>query len=45
MRKPRVTRAITAANANARNYHLTGPTRWAAHKLLRTVNLIRPRPC
>lgn len=42
IRKPRATRAIAAANANARNYHLSGPTRWAAHKILRTVNLIRP---
>lgn len=42
LRKPRASRAIAAANANARNYHLTGPTRWAAHKVLRTVNQIRP---
>jgi salicylate hydroxylase len=41
-RQPRVARAIAAANANARNYHLRGLPRWAAHKVLRIGSLIAP---
>ncbi|EKE45132.1 hypothetical protein OCGS_0827 [Oceaniovalibus guishaninsula JLT2003] len=35
LRRPRAVRAIAAANANARNYHLRGPARLAAHAALR----------
>lgn len=41
-RIPRVRRAIVAANANARNYHLKGPARFAAHSALRMMNKIAP---
>jgi salicylate hydroxylase len=42
MRRPRVNRAIEAANANARNYHLGGPRRWIAHRGLNALGLIAP---
>lgn len=42
LRGPRVTRAIAAANANARNYHLRGLPRYAAHKALRLGSLVAP---
>lgn len=42
LRKPRVSRIVEAANANARNYHLTGPRRLAAHAVLRTVSRVAP---
>ncbi|MBJ3761774.1 FAD-dependent monooxygenase [Maribius pontilimi] len=38
-RAPRVGRAIAAANANARNYHLRGASRFAAHAALRVAGL------
>ncbi|MGN7870277.1 FAD-dependent monooxygenase [Paracoccus sp. 22332] len=42
LRKPRATRIVAAANANARNYHLTGPKRLAAHAALRLGGMIAP---
>ncbi len=42
LRKPRVTRAIEAANANARNYHLDGIARRTAHLGLKTIGKIAP---
>ena len=42
MRKPRVARLIDAANRNARNYHLTGPARAAAHLALRGASRFAP---
>jgi salicylate hydroxylase len=40
----RVKRAIRAANANARNYHLRNPlARFAAHSALRFAGMVRPR--
>jgi salicylate hydroxylase len=41
-RTARVTRAIAAANANARAYHLRGLPRWAAHRALRLGGLVWP---
>lgn len=38
----RAARVISAANANARNYHLSGPKRVAAHTALRIGNTIAP---
>lgn len=35
LRRPRTARIVAAANANARNYHLAGARRVAAHALLR----------
>lgn len=43
LRQHRVTQAINAANENARNYHLTGVSRWAAHKALRLINTTAPQ--
>lgn len=43
LRKPRVTRAIEAANANAVNYHLSGARRVAAHAGLRAIATVAPR--
>ncbi|MDQ1900040.1 FAD-dependent oxidoreductase [Paracoccus sp. WLY502] len=42
LRKPRTTRIVEAANANARNYHLTGPKRLAAHAALRLGGKVAP---
>jgi len=42
-RKPRVTRAIAAANANAVNYHLSGARRVVAHAGLTTLGRVAPR--
>ncbi|MFO7805049.1 MAG: FAD-dependent monooxygenase [Paracoccaceae bacterium] len=42
LRRPRVSRAIEAANANARNYHLGNPRRWIAHRGLNALGLIAP---
>jgi len=42
-RSPRVHRAISAANDNARNYHLRGPKRWAAHKALKVIDRLAPQ--
>lgn len=42
LRKPRTTRIVAAANDNARNYHLTGPRRLAAHAALRLGGRIAP---
>ncbi|MEO0936813.1 MAG: FAD-dependent monooxygenase [Pseudomonadota bacterium] len=41
-RAPRVTKAIAAANANARNYHLRGPARLIAHTGLRVLGKAAP---
>ncbi|SLN44203.1 3-hydroxybenzoate 6-hydroxylase 1 [Aquimixticola soesokkakensis] len=42
-RRPRVIRVIEAANANARNYHLSGPKRQLAHTLLRGAGRFAPK--
>ena len=42
MRRPRVVRAIAAANANARNYHLSGVKRHVAHLGLKTLGRVAP---
>lgn len=42
LRKPRCRRIVEAANANARNYHLRGPTRAVAHAGLRAVSRLAP---
>ncbi len=42
LRAPRVSRAIAAANANARNYHLGGLQRRVAHAGLRTLGAVAP---
>ncbi|WP_207102852.1 FAD-dependent oxidoreductase [Paracoccus shandongensis] len=42
LRKPRAARIVAAANDNARNYHLTGPKRLAAHAALRLGGRIAP---
>jgi salicylate hydroxylase len=41
-RAPRVRRAIAAADANARAYHLRGLPRYVAHRLLRLADLVAP---
>ncbi|MBQ1203839.1 MAG: FAD-dependent monooxygenase [Loktanella sp.] len=41
-RRPRVMRAIKAANANARNYHLSGVQRRIAHLGLKTFGTLAP---
>ncbi|TDL84174.1 monooxygenase [Palleronia sediminis] len=41
-RRPRAERAIAAAAANARNYHLGGARRVAAHAALRAVGAVAP---
>lgn len=43
MRRPRVTRAINAANANAVNFHLSGPSRMVAHAGLRAIGKVAPQ--
>lgn len=42
LRRPRTARIVAAANDNARNYHLTGPKRLAAHAALRLGGRIAP---
>ncbi len=42
LRRPRVVRAIEAANANARNYHLSGVKRRVAHLGLKTMGKVAP---
>lgn len=42
LRRPRATRIVAAADANARNYHLTGLRRLAAHAALRLGGKIAP---
>lgn len=42
-RKSRATRAIEAANANARNYHLSGVKKTVAHAGLRAINAVAPQ--
>lgn len=42
LRQPRCTRIVKAANGNARNYHLKGPTRAVAHAGLRAVSKLAP---
>ena len=41
-RRPRVVRAIAAANANAKNYHLSGIKRTIAHTGLRVMGAVAP---
>ena len=41
-RRDRVVRAITAANGNARNYHLGGAQRLVAHAGLRAISAVAP---
>lgn len=41
-RLPRVTRIVEAANANARNYHLSGPVALAGHLGLRAISALAP---
>ncbi|MBU2993629.1 FAD-dependent monooxygenase [Octadecabacter sp. 1_MG-2023] len=41
-RKPRVSRAIDAANANARNYHLSGIRRGLSHTALKIIGKTAP---
>lgn len=43
LRKPRVEKLVATANANARNYHLTGPARVAAHLALRMASRFAPQ--
>lgn len=43
LRRDRCVRIVAAANANARNYHLTGPRRLAGHAALRIANRLAPR--
>ena len=42
VRKPRVTRIVDAASANARNYHLRGPVKTLAHMALRLGSRLAP---
>ena len=42
LRAPRVARALAAARANARNYHLRGLARYGAHKVLKIGGLLAP---
>lgn len=42
LRAPRCRRLVEMANANARNYHLTGLARPLAHGLLRTASALAP---
>ncbi|SIS65698.1 FAD-dependent oxidoreductase [Paracoccus saliphilus] len=42
LRRSRVEGIVAAANANARNYHLTGPLRFAAHTALRLAHRFAP---
>lgn len=42
LRQRRVARALGAARANATNYHLAGPKRFAAHRVLSTVGCLAP---
>ncbi len=41
-RKPRAARIVEAANANARNYHLSGAKRAVGHGLLRLGGMVAP---
>ena len=41
-RRPRCVRVVAAANANARNYHLSGPLKAVAHLGLRGINALAP---
>lgn len=41
-RRPRCTRIVAAANANARNYHLSGVKRGVAHAALRLSGMVAP---
>ncbi len=42
LRRNRVIRAVEAANANARNYHLSGSRRFVAHTGLRVIGAVAP---
>lgn len=43
LRRDRCARIVQAANANARNYHLTGARRRIGHAALRTANRLAPQ--
>jgi len=43
LRRARVARAVNAANANARNYHLSGVQRRVAHLGLRAMGRVAPK--
>ncbi|HRO14933.1 MAG TPA: FAD-dependent monooxygenase, partial [Paracoccus sp. (in: a-proteobacteria)] len=43
LRQPRCERIVAAANANARNYHLSGAKRLIGHAALRAANRLAPR--
>ena len=43
LRRPRVMRAIAAANGNAAKYHLSGIQRRVAHTGLKTLGVVAPR--
>ena len=43
LRRPRCVRIVEAANANARNYHLSGPRRRVGHTALRLADRLAPR--
>lgn len=43
LRRDRCARIVAAANANARNYHLSGARRQLGHTALRLANRLRPR--
>ena len=43
LRQDRVCRIVAAAEANARNYHLSGVRRWAAHGVLRLGGRLAPQ--
>jgi salicylate hydroxylase len=43
LRRPRVMDAVSAADANARNYHLGGLQRWIAHQVLGAAGTLAPR--
>ena len=43
IRRPRAAAVVAAANANARNYHLTGPARHIAHLGLRAIGAAAPQ--
>ncbi|MTH62648.1 FAD-dependent oxidoreductase [Paracoccus shanxieyensis] len=42
LRQPRCQRIVAAANGNARNYHMRGPTRAVAHAGLRAISTLTP---
>ena len=43
LREPRCRRIVAAANANARNYHLSGARRLIGHNALRMIGRLAPK--